>query len=72
MEQKTFIDKLNSELERLSFGKVLEVKKLTKSEADNLFNSYSKNYVVRGPLQDSQETRYSLFFELNHHKIGVK
>ncbi len=42
-------NKLNSELEKLSFGKVLEIKDLTKHEADTLFEFYKKTYIVRGP-----------------------
>lgn len=72
MEQKTRFKKLELELKVLLIGKVHEIKYLTRREADKLFDSYSKNYVVRGPLQDSQGTKYSLYFELNPYKVGGK
>ena len=71
MEQKIDrFEKLKVALKSLSFGKVLEIKCLTKGEVDKLFSSYSRDYIVRGPLQDSQETKYSLYFELNPYKKG--
>jgi len=64
---------LESELKNLSFNKVLEIKDLTKQEAENLFNLYNriKNYIVRGPIQDSSMTKYSLYFELNPYKKNL-
>ena len=63
-------NELESELNKLSFGKVLEIKDLTKQEADNLFDLYKRNYIIRGPHKElNGEQNYILSFELNYHKI---
>lgn len=66
--------KLESELKNLTFNKVLEIKDLTRQEADKLLNLYTKvkDYIVRGPIQDSSKTNYSLYFELNPYNKNRK
>lgn len=65
--------KLEFELNKLSFGKVIEIKDLTKKEADNLFELYRKKYIVRGPCKElNGGHNYILSFELNPYKVGVK
>ena len=65
-------EKLNLELGRLPFGKVLEIKNLTKQEADNLFDLYKKDYIVRGPCKELNGAHnYILSFELNPYKIRI-
>lgn len=65
---------LEKKLRDLTFNKVLEIKDLTKQEAEKLFNLYNKikEYIVRGPIQDSFRTKYSLYFELNPYKKNQK
>ena len=71
MEQKTKFEKLESELNTLPFGKVLEINNLTRQEANNLFDLYKRNYIVRGPCSDNSD-KYILSFQLNPYKIGAR
>ena len=66
-------NKLESELSKLTFGKVLEIGNLTKQEADNLFELYKRNYIVRGPRKElNGRHNYILSFELNPYKTQEK
>ena len=66
-------NKLESELNKLTFGKVLEIGNLTKQEADNLFELYKRNYIVRGPCKElNGRHNYILSFELNPYKTQEK
>lgn len=70
MEQKIKFKKLESELKKLPFGKVVEIEDLTKQEADILSRLYGKDYIVRGPHKElNGEFNYILSFELNPYKI---
>ncbi len=71
MGRKKNFNKLESELNKLAFGKVIEITGLAKPDADNLFELYKNNYIVRGPYQDNPN-KYILSFELNPYKMGGK
>ncbi len=68
---KNFNETFTSELKNLAVGRVLEVKNLTKPQADELFSKYKDNYLVRGPYLE-MNSGYILSFELNPYKIRGK
>ena len=70
IEQKIYnkLNRLNEELGKLTLGKVIEAKDLTKEEVNLFTERYKKDYLIRGPIEE-QKNKYVLSFELNSDKI---
>lgn len=63
---------LNLELRKLSFGKVIEIKDLTRQKSDILFDSYNEVYIAWPYREKKEKFQDSLFFELNPYKNKIQ